>query len=524
MQVSDVPQEPVIGDEVIDDGLASVVLVEPRDDIALICGRMDSAPTLAVIIHARRGNRTLSTELGMRRLQRHAEDSGRIVAIATRSGSLTARARQARVPVASRPDRVRWDAGGHKVLQLGWGRSLVLPSFGGAAPFIALAAVLFVIGALALTLAPSVELVVTPPSERLQKVVTVTASRDRTSIDTAQLLVPARDVSSSQTITLAVPTTGKALVPVQPAKAAVTLANNGTREVRVPARAILLGPGVNFELDQETVVAAGKTAPATATALQLGPAGNVAGGTIKAWQDPALQEVAVVNEGAASGGAVEERQAVDANDFVALNALAAGLEKSASLQAKILAGRPKDAVFLNTAKTTIEPQAASAAAGKPADFVLMDVTVTVTAQAVTSETLQTLARSVLLQGREGGEILTDTITAVETGARQVNSDDGSVRTELVISGQYAGALSREDLREAVKGKTADDARSTLRQRYGIQDAEVRLSPGWAPWLPRFGFRIDVTYRGTGAPSADEKAQSQPANATPSPTASASPRP
>ena len=32
--------------------------------------------------------------------------------------------------------------------------------------------------------------------------------------------------------------------------------------------------------------------------------------------------------------------------------------------------------------------------------------------------------------------------------------------------------------------------STLSERYGIQDADVRLS-GWAPRIPRFGFRIDV---------------------------------
>ena len=49
--------------------LASVVLIDRREDIAAICGRVDIAPTYAVVIHAPDGNRQLSTELGMRRLK-----------------------------------------------------------------------------------------------------------------------------------------------------------------------------------------------------------------------------------------------------------------------------------------------------------------------------------------------------------------------------------------------------------------------------------------------------------------------
>ena len=63
-------------EELLEEGLASVVLVEPRDDVAAICGRVDTAPTFAVVVHAPKGNRQLSTELGIRRLARHAEDSG----------------------------------------------------------------------------------------------------------------------------------------------------------------------------------------------------------------------------------------------------------------------------------------------------------------------------------------------------------------------------------------------------------------------------------------------------------------
>ena len=45
----------------------------------------------------------------------------------------------------------------------------------------------------------------------------------------------------------------------------------------------------------------------------------------------------------------------------------------------------------------------------------------------------------------------------------------------------------------MRGRSATSAEAELRSRYGNGDVEIELSPGWAPWLPRFGFRIDVAY-------------------------------
>src|SRR5262245_56895937 len=112
-----------------DDRMASMVVVERRDELPAICGRIDRAPTFAVVIYAPDGNREMATELGMRRLIRHAEDSGRAIAIATSSRALSTRARLAAVPVSRRPEHVRWDAGGKRVLRLG-PASVALPGIG----------------------------------------------------------------------------------------------------------------------------------------------------------------------------------------------------------------------------------------------------------------------------------------------------------------------------------------------------------------------------------------------------------
>src|SRR5690606_21195862 len=101
--------------------------IERAEDVAGVCGRLDTAPTWAIVIHAPDGNRQLSTELGMRRLLRHAEESGRMVAVATRSSSLASRARGLGVPVARKPDHIRWDAPGRVVWRLG-GMSIAAPN------------------------------------------------------------------------------------------------------------------------------------------------------------------------------------------------------------------------------------------------------------------------------------------------------------------------------------------------------------------------------------------------------------
>ena len=118
------------------------------------------------------------------------------------------------------------------------------------------------------------------------------------------------------------------------------------------------------------------------------------------------------------------------------------------------------------------------------------------------------------------------MTAVETGASQSGGDDGSFRTEVRLTAEFARGVSADDVVDAVKGRSADEARSILSGRYGIQDAKVSLSPGWAPWLPRFGFRIGVRLEASalqaGAGALETNGRSTTTRRTPTPTATPGP--
>ncbi|MCC7365838.1 MAG: baseplate J/gp47 family protein [Dehalococcoidia bacterium] len=503
------------------DGLASVILVDRLDDVAAICGRVDTAPTFAVVVSAPDGNRPLASELGMRRLQRHAEESGKVVAIATRSMALANRARQVGIPVARRPEHVRWDAAGKRVVRLGR-KSLAIPNLGGWLQVIAIFAILGAFAGLALTMAPSADVTIVPPTETLTENVTVQVSEDFDGIDlgATPFQVPATRVTTTRTMTLAVKTTGTAMVGTTPALVLVTMTNTGAREVVIPEGTVLhAGPNkLEFRIDQETTIPAGQAAIQQASARVPGTGGNVAAATVTAWADPQYASVTVTNPAAAAGGASEERQAVGAADLTALSQLARDLERSETLKQSVLEGRTHDAVFIRTAETTVTPGDVSATAGTPADLVLMDVEVRVTALAVLEATLEEVALSVLGAQQGIGEFVPGSVSAVETGARELDPETNIIRTDLRLSGMFARNVTRDAVKDAVKGRSEEGAQSTLAERYGIQDAQVDLSPGWAPWLPRFDFRIDVTLLteplDTGDDASGDAATNGTATATP----------
>lgn len=507
-----------------DDDYASIVDVDKREDIASICGHIDAAPTFAVIINARKGNRDLASQLGARRLVRHAEESGKVIAIATHNRAVASRARQMHIPVTRNPEHVRWDAGGRHVLGA-FGASVALPPLG---RFVQLAVILAIaagIAVLALSLGPAATITAYPPTETLSKTITVTAIRNLDKPDYAKHTVSADQVSTTRRFTIPVPVTGKAPVGTGAATTSVTLRNTTAAPVTVPKGSIAatIGNQVAFATDAEAVIPASGSMDAHVTALQPGTIGNVAAGAINHWLDDSLAAITVGNKQAAAGGTDTERPAVAAEDLESARQAARSLESSSTVIDLIAADHPHDAVFLETAAVTATVGDLPAV-GTPMDVMLAGVDVQVTALAILEDSLNTLARQQLAAEAGDGEFVPGSVGAVEAAPATVTS--GVVTALLDLHGDFARNVSSSAIRDAVQGKSKADAQSTLALRYGIQRADVNLSPGWAPWLPRFGFRIDVDLRGaTPTPSATPEGSSTPNGAsstTSIPTVAATP--
>jgi len=503
--------------------MASVIDVDRNDEVPSICGQIDAAPTYAVVLNAPRGNRPLASELGIRLLARHAEESGKAVAIATRSSSLASRARQAGIPVARKPQHVRWDAGGRRVFRLGpW--SVAPPGFGGYVQVLVVLVLLAAIAGLALTMGPSATVIVSPPSRERSITVPVLALQDLDRTDIEGRRVPAHEVVETRTLTLTARTTGTAKVGVRAARTGVTLTNTGAADVTIPAGTVIVGPGeVRFLVEAEVVVAAGQGGVATASAAAPGEAGNVAPETLTKFADPAFASVRVTNATGATGGASDDVPAVAAADITAISALAKDLKTSNALRATAFTGERTDVVLHATLAIETEPGTAYPATGTASDLVFLDVTVTAKALAIPQDVLEQLAAGLLAEDA-GEQLIPGSARARETGAivASSESEDEGVRSELEVSARFASGVNEDDLIDAVKGKSPEDAESNLREQYGVIDPKVELSPGWAPWVPRFAFRISVEYRSEGSEGAQPGDESVDAEERPSPTPS--PRP
>lgn len=490
-EVAGVAEDGVDAGEVV---VASVVPVGRHEEVDGICGRIDAAPTLAVVLHAPGGNRALAEELGMRRLVRHARARGRLLAVATRSGTLARRARRHRVPVASAPHRVHWGAGGKAVLRLGFA-TLLLPPVERYAAHVVLGMLALAALAMLFTAGPAATVTVYPPVERVERLVVVRASPRVDAANLETLTLPAEAAAVERAVLLAVPATGTVTRGVSPATATLVIANPTGDAVTVPAGSIVfaLPEFISFALDEAITVPAGGEAEAAATAIDAGADGNVAADAITQWRNQTFLALDVSNPEAASGGTDDTRRAVAAADLRALETLAEEIAADVSLAALLAEARPGHAVIARSAAATVELGTPSAAEGDPANAVFMEVRTTVRALAIPPAALEALARSVLEAPDGLGALVPGTVVAVETGDAQRDHADGSYTSELRLIGAFPDAPAPDAVEDAVRGRGVGSAEAELRSRYGYGDVEVELSPGWAPWLPRFGFRIDVAY-------------------------------
>ncbi len=428
----------------------------------------------------------------MRRLVRHADETGRVIAIATRSRTLAERARQAGLPVARRPHQVRWDAGGKYVLRLG-PLTLVAPAVGRFVQVAVIVGIAAVALFLLLTMAPAGTVIAYPPSETLAETVTVTIVRDLADPDWDAPRLPAVTVSATRSYTLAVPATGTVRVGVGYARAPVVITNATAADVVVAAGTALLGGPdfLDFELESDVTVPRNGTATATVIARQPGERHNLPANTITGWFEERYRFLAVNNPEPASGGTSEPRPSPSEADVIAIRQLAASLADADEVRADLAAARPHDAVFLRTASVKTDLGTPRPPIGTPSPVLLLDVTVEVSALAVPSAALESLARRVLLPAGSEGDLLPGTVRASETGASQYAPDADAFTATLRITAEFARGLTAAAIEDAVRGRRPSEAKSILRERYAIEEADVRVVPGWAPFLPRFGFRLDV---------------------------------
>jgi hypothetical protein len=113
-----------------------------------------------------------------------------------------------------------------------------------------------------------------------------------------------------------------------------------------------------------------------------------------------------------------------------------------------------------------------------------------------------------------------TFAAVIVSSGNFDKTNNRLQAQLKLSDGVTRAFNVTALRSALSGKSKRDAQQAIIDRVDqSKPAQIKISPGWAPWLPRFTNRITVEVR---QPSSDQSAGGAP-GARPSPTPTPAPQ-
>ena len=358
-------------------------------------------------------------------------------------------------------------------------------------------------GAGAWLVLPSARIVVTPVGVVQGPIsLQVTADPTATSVDQANLVIPAQQVPLPLSVQGTFQATGQQ-VNLTPATGTVTFTSNDTIDpVTIPAGTTVgTGAGVEF-LTQTTVIAPRATVTGTtinpghaSTGVQAvtpGTAGNVPAHAIVV-VPTRLQafQVSVDNAAATTGGTRTVTKVISQQDYDA------AVKQLGSQVAAQLPAATADASLAPTGTTLIPATAslgsvttapaASALVGTPNASFQLTATATATVLAVSQQPLAGLASSRLQQQVPAGWSLFP--DSIRTTVSDATVQDGHVTFTVTAQGERWHPLDAAALLAQVKGRSVADARTIL-QQYG--EVSISTWPSFVSTIPNLDFRVSLT--------------------------------
>lgn len=477
-------------------GFATVV-IDRADNLPDVFGKIDTAASPRVALLAPRGNRELATPLGMRRLIRHVERSGRDLVLVTRSRVLRLRAREEGLPAVSSLKRVNF-SGRARGLQLGW-VTLRPPALGTVLALLFVAATALLGGIVFFWYLPAARVTLYLPVETLGDVVEVTADTRASEVNTARAVVPARRREVTLTRTLVGPATGSTLVPAEHAAVALVFANRTGQPVRVPKGTVVVAStGMPFTVGNDVDLAGrvGASGEAIALAQRPGTAGNVPRNTVTRIEDPELSRaVSVTNPSPGEKGADVRQPVVSEGDVQLLRDAATAYLLDAARREVSAGQTPADVVFTEGARLEIGDCVPTPPVGQIARYVELTCSARASLLVVAGKDLQRVYVE-RLRPRLAADrmLLEDTFRTTVDQAGQFDATFDRLTVPVRVVVLSAPAVDRGALRRELAGKTREGAERVLRRRLQTSLSTRIELPGWAPWLPRVPGRIELVFK------------------------------
>jgi hypothetical protein len=475
-------------------GSFAAVGIERDDDLASIFGKIDSADSPRVALVARRGNRALATQLGMRRLQRHLDLSGRDLMLVTRARVLRVRAREEGVPTTTSLRRVDFDRR-HGGLHLGW-MTLRLPTIGAL-----LALALFVVMAAAGTAVlfwyvPKATVTVYVPTETIGDTMDLVLDTRATDVDLAKHVLPARRREITVTRTLPGPATGVAKTPMDHAAIGITFTNKRGQPVTVSKGTVVTAAnGMPFTTASDVILAPriGATGEAIALANRPGTEGNIPANTARGL-DPALADlVTATNPNPGEKGVDRQYTVVSQNDVDFLkNTFALSYLIDAGKKELLQRFADTETIFADGAKGELTDCTPVPPVGQEAHYVDLTCTATVSVLSVPDSAMNQVAVDFLRPKLGADKQILDNSIKV-TPERPGTLDEAFDRLSISprVSALAIPYVDQHELRAVIAGKSRTDAERAIRNHVATSQPPAIDLAGWAPWLPRKTHRITL---------------------------------
>lgn len=472
----------------------TAVVIDREDDLAAIFGKIDAADSPRVAMVAPRGNRDLARQLGMRRLQRHLDLTGKDLILVTRSRLLRVRAREEGVPAVTSLRRVDFDRPTRHGLQLGW-MTLRLPTLGAL-----LAVALFVLAvvggaAVLFWYVPTATVTLYLPAQPVSESVDVTADSKAAEVDVAGGVVPARRREITIQRSVVGQATGIAFSPLEHAAVGLTFINRTSQAVTVPKGTVVTSTaGMPFTVanDVNLPARAGALGEAIALAQRPGTAGNVPKGTATRLDGPLAQRVAVTNPAPGEKGTDRQDTVVSENDVQLLRKLADAYLADAATKEMLSRYADSETVFRDSARVEIIEAVPVPAIGQVATYTELSVTAKASMLTASDGALRQIwvDRFQKVLGADK-MLLDDSFKAAIEKAGAFDPTFDRLHVTMRTTALAVPFVDRTELRQALAGKSRSGVERAVRQRVDTPLSPAVKLPDWAPFLPRKADRITI---------------------------------
>jgi len=490
-----------------------IVYLDPEDDQASAREKIAwaKAPRIVMVWPAR--GRALTRRLDLRLLQRAADHKGAQLALICLDPDVRAHANHLGIPVFDSLESMP-KAGWHprRVPSRGLIRAprrpleLAAPRPASKPLPPAARALLFALPwisllSLALFWLPAARIVVHPHQRPVESTVVLALVEAETDLEVPEDTLPAERVSVTVEGQTRIPTSGRALIPHEPAQGEVVFQNLTDEAITVPGGTTvrsLRTPEIFFITGRPAYLEAreGAESRVPIVASEPGPAGNLPAGSITAIDGPLGLKIAVTNPAPTSGG----NQTLGYVVSIADQARARELLESQLLQqaAQLLSAKLASGERLLPASLAIREtlqKAYDRPLGEPADTLGLRMLVRVEAWSYREmDLLSALEASLRQELKPGEEIVPGNLSVADVSEPENGTEEEAPTLTISAKAWAYSPIDRQQARHLLRASPATQAAAILeRVTHAQGDPDIAIWPPWWPLMPMHAERIVILY-------------------------------